>query len=80
MLQVANEGEVQLAQFGGPLATDTATRDYNAQMVTEHTAAKQRLDALLQAQGITPQDSPLSLQLQTEVQQLLTILQGPPAR
>ncbi|RKH37932.1 DUF4142 domain-containing protein [Corallococcus sicarius] len=79
VLQVANEGEVLLAQFGGPLATDTATRDYNAQMVVEHTAAKQRLDALLQAQGITPEDSPLSLQLQTEVQQLLTLLQGPEA-
>ncbi|RKH17917.1 DUF4142 domain-containing protein [Corallococcus praedator] len=79
VLQVANEGEVMLGTFGGPLATDPAVRDFNNAMVTEHTAARQRLDALLQSQGITPEDSPLSLQLQDEVKQMLEILQGPDA-
>ncbi|RKH66631.1 DUF4142 domain-containing protein [Corallococcus interemptor] len=79
VLQVANEGEVMLGQYAAPLATDEAVRDFNNQMVTEHTAVKQRLDALLAAEGITPEDSPLSLQLQTEVQQLMLILQGPDA-
>ncbi|MCY1030772.1 DUF4142 domain-containing protein [Corallococcus sp. BB11-1] len=79
VLQVANEGEVMLGGFGAPLATDPAVRDFNTAMVTEHTAARQRLDAFLQSQGITPEDTPLSLQLQAEVQQVMEILQGPEA-
>lgn len=79
VLQVANEGEVMLGQYAAPLATEQAVRDFNNQMVTEHTAVKQRLDALLSAQGITPEDSPLSLQLQAEVQQLMQVLAGPNA-
>ncbi|RKG66164.1 DUF4142 domain-containing protein [Corallococcus sp. CA054B] len=79
VLQVANEGEVMLGQYAAPLATDQAVIDFNNQMVTEHTAVKQRLDALLAAEGITPEDSPLSLQLQSEVQQLMQVLQGPNA-
>ncbi|MHA7631812.1 DUF4142 domain-containing protein [Corallococcus sp. M7] len=79
VLQVANEGEVMLGQYAAPLATDQAVIDFNNQMVTEHTAVKQRLDALLAAEGITPEDSALSLQLQTEIQQLMLILQGPNA-
>ena len=79
VLQVANEGEVMLGQFAAPLATDQAVIDFNNQMVTEHTAVKQRLDALLAAEGITPEDSPLSLQLQADIQQIMQILQGPDA-
>ncbi|MBN9684566.1 MULTISPECIES: DUF4142 domain-containing protein [unclassified Corallococcus] len=79
VLQVANEGEVMLGQYAAPLATEQAVIDFNNQMVTEHTAVKQRLDGVLAAQGITPEDSPLSLQLQTEVQQLMEVLGGPNA-
>ncbi|NOK39083.1 DUF4142 domain-containing protein [Corallococcus exercitus] len=79
VLQVANEGEVMLGQYAAPLATNTAVRDFNNQMATEHTAVKQRLDALLTAQGIVPEDSPVSIQLQNEVQQLMQVLQGPDA-
>ncbi|QAT86105.1 hypothetical protein EJ065_4555 [Corallococcus coralloides] len=79
VLQVANEGEVMLGQYAASVATDQAVIDFNNQMVTEHTAVKQRLDAVLAAEGITPEDSALSLQLQTEVQQLMQILQGPNA-
>ncbi|CAM4509084.1 DUF4142 domain-containing protein [Corallococcus exiguus] len=79
VLQVANEGEVMLGQYAAPLATEQAVIDFNNQMVTEHTAVKQRLDALLAAQGITPEDTTLSLQLQTDVQELMQILAGPNA-
>ncbi|RKH81085.1 DUF4142 domain-containing protein [Corallococcus sp. AB045] len=79
VLQVANEGEVMLGQYAAPLATTQAVIDFNNQMVTEHTAVKQRLDAVLADQGITPEDSALSLQLQTEVQELMQVLAGPNA-
>ncbi|RKH55390.1 DUF4142 domain-containing protein [Corallococcus aberystwythensis] len=79
VLQVANEGEVMLGQYAVPLATDPDIRAFNEDMVTKHTAVKQRLDALIAAEGITPEDSALSLQLQTEVQQLMQVLQGPNA-
>ncbi|NNC20755.1 DUF4142 domain-containing protein [Corallococcus exiguus] len=79
VLQVANEGEVMLGQYAAPLATEQAVIDFNNQMVTEHTAVKQRLDAVLAAEGITPEDSALSLQLQTQVQQIMQILAGPNA-
>ncbi|MBZ4372455.1 DUF4142 domain-containing protein [Corallococcus sp. AS-1-6] len=79
ILQVANEGEVMLGQYAAPLATEQAVRDFNNQMVTEHTAVKQRLDALIAAQGITPEDSALSLQLQAEVQEMMRILSSPEA-
>ncbi|MBN8228194.1 DUF4142 domain-containing protein [Corallococcus macrosporus] len=79
VLQVANEGEVMLGQYAAPIATDPSIRAFNEQMVTEHTAVKQRLDALLATEGIVPEDSALSLQLQTEVQQIMLVLQGPNA-
>ncbi|RKG55861.1 DUF4142 domain-containing protein [Corallococcus sp. AB011P] len=79
VLQVANEGEVMLGQYAAPLATTQAVIDFNNQMVTEHTAVKQRLDAVLADQGITPEDSALSLQLQTDIQELMQVLAGPNA-
>lgn len=79
VLQVANDGEVMLGQFSAPRATNADVLAFNQQMVTEHTAARQRLDALLAAQGIVPEDSTLSLQLQLEVQQMIEVLSGPNA-
>ncbi|WP_375759972.1 DUF4142 domain-containing protein [Corallococcus exercitus] len=79
VLQVANEGEVMLGQYAAPLATDPDIRAFNEQMVAEHTAVKERLDALLATEGIVPEDNPVSLQLQKEVQQLMDVLQGPNA-
>ncbi|NOK23133.1 DUF4142 domain-containing protein [Corallococcus carmarthensis] len=79
ILQVANEGEVMLGQYAAPLATDPAILAFNQQMVTEHTAVKQRLDALLATEGIVPEDTALSLQLQTDIQQMMQVLGGPNA-
>ncbi|NOK39082.1 DUF4142 domain-containing protein [Corallococcus exercitus] len=79
VLQVANEGEVMLGQYAAPIATNPDVRAFNEQMVTEHTAVKQRLDALLATEGIVPEDTALSLQLQAEIQQLMQVLQGPNA-
>ncbi|NPD23486.1 DUF4142 domain-containing protein [Corallococcus exiguus] len=79
VLQVANDSLVMLAQYAAPLSSDPAVVAFNNQLVTDQTAARQRLDALLTAQGITPEDSALSLQLQTEAQQIMQTLAGPNA-
>ncbi|GMU02025.1 hypothetical protein KH5H1_61450 [Corallococcus caeni] len=79
VLQVANAGEVMLGQYAAPLSTDPAIQAFNQKMETEHTAVKQRLDALLATEGIVPEDSALSLQLQQEVQQMMEVLSGPNA-
>jgi|SRR5215217_1926341 len=76
VLQVANEGEVALGTLGQSLATTEPVRDFSAEMVTEHTAARQQLDALAAAQGIRPADSEVSMQLMEEVQRLLLGLDG----
>ncbi|MFP2927101.1 DUF4142 domain-containing protein [Pyxidicoccus sp. 3LG] len=77
--QVANEGEVMLGELGQARATDPAVRDFNTRMVSEHTAVLQRLNQVLQAQGIQPEDSPVSLQLQEEVQRLMAAVERAPA-
>lgn len=76
VMQVANEGEVALGTLGQSRATTQPVRDFSAQMVTEHTAARQQLDALASAQGIRPADSEVSMQLMEEVQRLMTGLEG----
>ncbi len=76
VLQVANEGEIQLSQVGLSRATATAARNFATRMVTEHTAARQRLDSLLQAQGLQPADSIVAQQLQEEVQRLVLALEA----
>lgn len=76
---VANEGEVMLGQLGQSRATAASVRNFNARMVTEHTAARQRLEQLVQEQGLTPEDSPVSQQLQEEVQRMMVALERAPA-
>ncbi|MCP3165103.1 DUF4142 domain-containing protein [Myxococcus qinghaiensis] len=76
VLQVANEGEVALGTLGQSRATTEPVRDFSAEMVTEHTAARQQLDALAAAQGIRPADSEVSMQLMEEVQRLMMALDG----
>ncbi|MFP2907981.1 DUF4142 domain-containing protein [Pyxidicoccus sp. 3LFB2] len=79
VMLVANEGEVQLGELGQSRAASTAVRDFNARMVTEHSAARQRLEQLAQAQGLTPEESPVSLQLQEEVARMRAALARAPA-
>jgi putative membrane protein len=78
VMLVANEGEVMLGQLGQTRATDISVRDFNARMVTEHTAARQRLEQLVQAQGLTPEDSPVSLAMQEEVARMIAALERAP--
>jgi putative membrane protein len=80
VVMVANEGEVMLGQLGQSRATDRAVRDFNARMVTEHTAARQRLEQRVQEQGLQPEDSPVSMHLQQEVQRMMAALEQTPAR
>lgn len=79
VVQLVNEGEVLLGQLGQAQATNTAVRDFNTRMVTEHTAVLQRLNTLLQQQGITPADSALSQQLQEDALRIMAALQQAPA-
>lgn len=75
---VANDGEVMLAQAVLTRAMNASVRDFNTRMVNEHTAARQRVEQLVQAQGIQPQDSPVSQHLQEEVQRLMSALEKTP--
>jgi putative membrane protein len=75
---VANEGEVMLGQEGLDRATNAAVRDFNTRMVNEHTAARQRLEQLAQAQGLTPEDSPVAQHLQQEVARMIAALERSP--
>ncbi|NMO15043.1 DUF4142 domain-containing protein [Pyxidicoccus fallax] len=79
VLVVANEGEVMLGQLGQQRATSAEVRDFNARMVTEHTEAQQRLEQLAQDQGLVPEDSAVSQQLQDEVQRMMETLEAAPA-
>lgn len=76
VLEVANEGEVMLSQLALERGTASAVRDFGDRMVREHTAAQQRLASLLQNEGLEAVDSPLSTQLQDEVQRMITVLRN----
>ncbi|MCE9673122.1 DUF4142 domain-containing protein [Myxococcus stipitatus] len=74
VMQVLNDGEVVLGKMGEARAKATSARDFNAKMVTEHTEARQRLDALSKDQDIMPAESQLSVQLVAEVQGQMRVL------
>ena len=74
VLVVANEGEVMLGELGQQRATNSAVRDFSTRMVNEHTAARQRLDPLLQSENLQPEESVISQQLQEEVQRMMEAL------
>ncbi|ATB39749.1 hypothetical protein CYFUS_005197 [Cystobacter fuscus] len=71
-----NMGEIQQGELARQQATNSEVRRFAEQMVQEHTAAHQELQARLQALGITPRESPLSQQLMAESNQLLMILRA----
>ncbi|WP_395848184.1 DUF4142 domain-containing protein [Cystobacter fuscus] len=71
-----NMGEIQQGELARQQATSPEVRRFAEQMVQDHTAANQELQTLLQTLGITPRESPLSLQLMAGSNQLLTILRS----
>jgi len=81
IVSTANTGEVAQAQVALSKAEDAQVRDYAQHMITEHTAAEQRLTQLLTAAGITPQPSQVSTSLKADsdrvVQQLTATAAGP---
>jgi putative membrane protein len=76
VVMTVNMGEIQQGQLAQQQATNSEVRRFAEQMVQEHTAANQQLQARLQALGITPRESPLSQQLTAESNQILTILRS----
>jgi putative membrane protein len=66
VMLTANTGEVAQGTLAQTSATNTAVKDFATMMVTEHSAANQRVQALVQQLGITPQPNPVSAQLQGE--------------
>jgi putative membrane protein len=70
----ANNGEIAAGQQATARATSAAVKSFGQQMVTDHTAANQRLLALLQRVGISPTDSPQRQMLAMQAQSTLDLL------
>lgn len=60
VIGTANLGEVQEAQVVLPKTTNQAVREFAQRMIAEHSEANQRLDALLNREGIQPAPTGLS--------------------
>ncbi|MCI0670628.1 MAG: DUF4142 domain-containing protein [Myxococcaceae bacterium] len=74
VLRVVSASTVLAGELARRQASMADTRAYAARMVAEHTASLRRLNTLLRQQGITPEPSALSEQLQAEVRQILALL------
>ena len=66
---ISNFTEITLGQIAADSATDPSIKQFGAQMVTEHTAAQQRLEAITSGLGIDATGT-----LDAEHQQLLSTL------
>ena len=66
---MSNFAEITLGQVAADSATDPSIKQYGAQMVSEHTAAQQRLQAIVSALGVN-----VSTTLDAEHQLLLDSL------
>jgi putative membrane protein len=76
VVSALNTGEIQQGTLASDRAASSAVRDYAQMMVTEHTAAEQRMTALLGQLGITPQSSTASQQVTNEANTMLQSLQS----
>jgi putative membrane protein len=74
VLLAANEGEILTSQVAQNKATDQDVRRFADRMIAEHTAATQRLQALLQQQNMAANFNALSQQLTAEANQGIEIL------
>ena len=66
---ISNFTEITLGQIAADSATDPSIKQFGAQMVTEHTAAQQQLQAITSGLGIDATGA-----LDAEHQQLLSVL------
>ena len=69
ILITINQGEVNQGNLAAQSATDPDTKAFAADMVTEHSLALQRLNAIAGQQAITPTDNPASAQFEAKTAQ-----------
>lgn len=74
ILVAVNQGEIDAGNAVQSRATSAAVKDFAAMMISEHGAALQRANLVFQQLAITPVESALSRQLQTESATLVTQL------
>jgi putative membrane protein len=75
VLRAANTGEVEQGELAMMQASNDDVVAYAARMVDEHTAANMRLDELLDAESIEPEENALSEQLTAESMDTLAELE-----
>ena len=73
---VAHQGEIDQATLAQARATNTAVRDFAADMVAEHQAAIDRGSSLLRTLGIAPTTSKISEDLNAEYNAIVAALES----
>lgn len=73
ILITINQGEINQGNLAAQSATDPDTKAFAADMVTEHSLALQRLNAIAGQQAITPTDNPASAQFEAKTVQNTSI-------
>jgi putative membrane protein len=76
VLITANTGEIDEGTLADLKGTSPAVLAFGQRMVTEHSAANQRAEALVQSLGITPVDNPVSVQLKQDADAAIAQLQA----
>jgi putative membrane protein len=78
VLMAANTGEVEQGQLALERSDDDNVEDFAEQMVSEHGAANERIEAALQNRMIGAMENALSEQLTDEAMQVLRMLEETP--
>lgn len=76
VMTVANNGEIQQGNLALMRAQSPDVRSFAKQMVSDYTAANQRLTMILAQQGINPTENNLSAQLTKEAMDALNMLRN----
>jgi putative membrane protein len=76
LLRLANEAEISAGMLARNQASDAAVRAYAEQMIAEHTAADQRLDALMQGVDPNAEEHPLVRHTREEIAVVSAALMG----
>lgn len=69
-----NEGEIAAAMLAETRAEADAVQQFADRMITEHTAAQAMLDAVVAAEALTPAPNPVSMAVQMEAMDVVTML------
>ena len=74
IFMTSNTGEIQTSQVATSRAQSAAVRDFAQRMITEHSAANDRLTNVTRDEGIAPAPNPASAALQQTAQQTVSAL------